>query len=103
MAAARGKQLKSGYHHKEHQKELKAQYGLEEEVVVIEKKSAVAQSLKVIFTFCMSVLRIIATILLVALAVVGLLSILYPNIREELIFTIRTIWNELMQMTGGRM
>lgn len=93
-------QLKKGFKQKEKQDNLKSQYGIEKDVFVIEKKSSVAQTVKAILSFSLTVLRIIATILLVLLAIIGLMAIIYPEIRQELILAIRQIISEVSHMIG---
>jgi len=94
-------QYKRGFRHKQQQTELKAKYGIEKSVIVVEQKSTIAQTVKVILSFCLTLLRIVATILLVVLAVIGLSAIIYPNIRQQLIITIGQIVREITQMLGG--
>ena len=79
------------------QKALKAQYDIEDEdVLVVEKKNAIAQILRAIFHAVFTILRIIANILLVILAVIGLAAIIYPNIRVEVINTAKIIVDEVV-------
>ncbi|MCL1830515.1 MAG: hypothetical protein FWG21_03700 [Oscillospiraceae bacterium] len=93
-------QYKRGFKEKQKQSELKVKYGIDKEVIVIEKKSTVAQTVKALLSFSLVVLRIIATILIVLLAAIGLTAILYPNIRQELIATLQLIIDEIIEMTG---
>ena len=78
------------------QKALKAEYNIkEEDIVVVEKKNAIAQILRTIFNTAFTITKIVLNTLLVTLATIGLASIVYPNIREELIKTALAIFLEM--------
>lgn len=64
--------------------------------VIVEKSSAVRATL----SFFESFIRTAAMVVLIILAVIGLLSLIYPNIREQLIIVLSQIWHELGRMIG---
>jgi len=80
----------------EEQKVLKEKYDIfDKDLLVVEKRNPVAQILKVVFQACFTAIRIITSVALVILATIGLTSIIYPNIREQLTITIFTIYEEV--------
>jgi hypothetical protein len=80
----------------EEQAELKEAYGIKkQDVVVVEKKNAAAQVLRAFGKIAGSVLRKLAAIILILLAIIGLASLVYPNIRAELLYTFNQLIGEL--------
>ena len=78
------------------QKHLRAEYDIEsKEIVIVEKKNAVAQIVRTIFQALFTALRIISSILLVVLATIGLTCLIYPSLRKELISTVLAILGEV--------
>lgn len=69
---------------------------IDPDAVIVEKSSAVRATL----TFFESFVRTAAMIVLIILAVIGLLALIYPNIREQLIIVLSQIWYELGRMIG---
>lgn len=92
--------LKKGYQERQQQQQLKEQYGIEKDVVVVERKNAVAQTTRIVLSFCWTVLRVLAVILVAVLAIIGLAALLYPDVRGELLQVFTAILKELQQMTG---
>ena len=68
---------------KEEQKQvqLKEAYGITEDVKVVEKKSTVAQVLRVIVSALFHIVRCVATVAIILLAIIGVATLIYPNMR----------------------
>ena len=80
----------------EEQKKLRSEYNIEQQdLLIVEKKNVIAQILRAIFQAFFSVLRVSATILIILLSTIGLASIIYPNIRAEIVITIASIIQEI--------
>ena len=78
------------------QTRLKRKYGLQgENVVVVESKAA-----KSLIKALGGIVRVTATVIILSLACVGILAILYPNIRTPLVEQLSTIWTELKNLVG---
>lgn len=77
------------------QKELKRKYNIDDENVIIKERSGL---IKFIIKTASSILRVTAAIIIYALAAVGLISLIYPNIREELAVTFSEIYKEFSSM-----
>lgn len=76
--------LLSGYRAAKEQEALKKKHGINSpEVVVIEKKSALAQIWRSTLAAIFLSIRILATIALVLLALVGLSVFIYPDLRSS--------------------
>ena len=76
--------LLSGYRAAKEQEALKKKHGINSpEVEVIEKKSAVAQIWRSTLAAIFLAIRILATIALVLLAIVGLSVFIYPDLRSS--------------------
>ena len=72
------------------QTNLKEKYNItEQEVVVVEKSNMVKFTAKAVA----AVIRTVATICILFLAAVGLLALVYPNIRAQVAVT----WNEIFR------
>lgn len=66
------------------QESLRKQHGIQDkDIIIVEKNNIVKFTVQQIIAF----IKFIATILILALACIGVLSLIYPNIRNEL-FTI---------------
>lgn len=88
--------LKKRYDQKIEQKRLKEQYGVEnQDVIVIEKKNVISQTLRVVMNAAFAALRIAAFALIALLALVGLAGLIYPNIRAEYAITYQRMFTEL--------
>lgn len=94
------KLLKSGYAKKNEQATLRKQYGIEREDVTVKVKSRFNQTLELIFSIIKEILRVALIVSLICLAVLGLCSICYPNIRSELFVTLSNIFSEFKRMLG---
>ena len=78
------------------QKALRAEYDIkDEDFIVVEKKNAVAQILKTIFHALFITLNILINVLLIVLATIGLASLIYPNIRAEVLSAAKDIYVEI--------
>lgn len=78
------------------QQELRTIYDIEDPAtVIVEKKNAVAQILRTVFSAAFVIIRIAADILLIVLAITGLMAFLYPNIRAELRETVEAVISEV--------
>lgn len=64
-----------------HQAQLRETYGITEKVKVVEKKSRTAQMLRVLINAVFVVVRCAALIAIAGLAIIGLATLIYPNMR----------------------
>ena len=80
--------LVSALRERKRQEELREQYGVPENVKVVEKKSTAAQILRVLVASGFTVVRCLATCVLLTLAAIGLATIIYPAMREAGIDTL---------------
>ena len=71
--------LMAGIQEEKRQAQLKEAYGITEEVTVVEKKSRTAQLLRVLAIFVM--MRCVALVVLIVLAIIGVATLIYPNMR----------------------
>ncbi len=84
--------LKQQYDKKQEQKRLKSKYGIQNpDVIVVEKKNVLSQSLRILLNAFFLLLRILAILLILLLALIGLAGLIYPNIRSEYLVT----WNRI--------
>ena len=60
---------------------LKEAYGITEEVTVVEKKSRTAQLLRVLVNAIFVMVRCVALVVLIVLAIIGVATLIYPNMR----------------------
>ena len=75
-------QLHMAWKEKRRQQQLKAQYGIDRpDVVVVERKNVFVITLRVILHAAYIALRICASCAVAVLAIIGLASLIYPNIR----------------------
>lgn len=81
-----------------HQGRLRKMTGLEDENVVIIEKSNMAQFL---IRTCGNIIRITATITILALAFAGLTALVYPGPRLELLAIAQEVARQLMVFLGG--
>lgn len=80
------KSFKREEQQKEIQKSLRAEYNIEDKnILIVEKRNTAAQILRAVFNTIFTIARIVIGIILISLATIGLASIIYPNIRKELI------------------
>lgn len=77
------------------QEKLKSKYSITEENIIVKEKSGLT---KFIIKSAFSVIRIIANIAIYALAATGLISLIYPNVRAELLSTLSNVYKEILSM-----
>lgn len=90
------KKFKAEEEEKHEQEELKAKHNIEADVYVVEKNNTFKFLLRGAYTL----LRVVSSVVLIVLAAVGILSIVYPETRRELIIVLTDILNNLMSMFG---
>lgn len=73
--------LMAGIQEEKRQAQLRETYGITEEVTVVEKKSRTAQLLRVVVNTMFVITRCIALVALVVLAIIGVATLVYPNMR----------------------
>lgn len=83
--------LKSAFQAQKDQDALKQKYDLETDAIIIEKKNFIAQILRVVLRAAGTVLRIVASAIVVVLAVMGVCVFIYPVLRTEFV-TIAHDW-----------
>ena len=89
-------QLHMAWKEKRRQQQLKAQYGIDRpDVVVVERKNVFVITLRVILHAAYIALRICASWAVAVLAIIGLASLIYPNIRAELVNSLGQVMDEL--------
>ncbi|XCP83592.1 hypothetical protein ABXS75_10905 [Roseburia hominis] len=76
------------------QAELREKYHAEENVIIKEKKSA----LKFILRLCISGIKLLIQIVLILMAAIGCLSLLYPDVRRELLQVLMQIIFEVQTL-----
>lgn len=81
---------------KRHQEELRKKHNLDvpDDVVVVEKSNTV----KFLIRFLSAAIRIIFSVVGIILMALGIIALIYPNIREHLIYTLQNIGTETMSM-----
>ena len=87
--------LVSALRERKRQEELREQYGVPENVKVVEKKSTAAQIIRVLITSGFTIVRCLATCILLTLAAIGLATLVYPAMREAGIETLRGVVSQL--------
>lgn len=65
-----------------------------QETVIIEKNNMV----KFFVRTCIGIVKAMCAILLLLLAAIGLMTLVYPEIRSEFLFTVQKIFNEIQLM-----
>ncbi|MBS6799172.1 MAG: hypothetical protein KH297_04740 [Firmicutes bacterium] len=70
--------------------------GIDENKVIIEKSS----TFKFTLLFLWNLFRIICNIIFFILVAIGILTLIYPQIRHELFLVIAAVWNEIQEMMG---
>lgn len=73
--------LMAGIQEEKRQAQLKEAYGITEEVTVVEKKSRTAQLLRVLVNAIFVMMRCVALVVLIVLAIIGVATPIYPNMR----------------------
>ena len=86
-------QIKEQQEFEKQQKELKRKHRIDEKNVIVVEKSNMT---KFLIRTIGNVVRISATILILILASIGLTTLLYPQIRNELLIILRQIIEQLV-------
>ena len=73
--------LMAGIQEEKRQAQLKEAYGITEEVTVVEKKSRTDQLLRVLVNAIFVMVRCVALVVLIVLAIIGVATLIYPNMR----------------------
>ena len=76
------------------QERLRKRHHIQENVVVVEKSNMMKFFVRSIF----ALIRLVASVLLCVLATVGILALLYPNVRGELFLVFLEVAGELQKM-----
>lgn len=79
---------------KEEQRKLKEKYNIDEKVVVVEKSNTYKFTIRTLTAG----LRLCASIILITLALIGLATLVYPQIRQEFILILQEVLFQLQQM-----
>lgn len=89
--------IKEEIQFEESQKNLKEKHHIEDpNVVVIERNNFI----KFFIQTGARILRIIATIVLLFLAVIGLITFVYPSLRSDLFLIIKDVQKQLIYLLG---
>ena len=89
------KGLKQDYQNTLEQEELKKEYGIARDVVVVEKNNPTVAVLKTTGKGAFFIIQIIATVIILVLAIIGLAALLFPAPREELLLLFTRLLEEL--------
>lgn len=90
------KGLKKDYQVKQEQSQLKEAYGItEESVKIVERKTAIVPVLRLTGKSVAITIRVIATIIILALAFIGLTALIYPAPRQALYDLLQLVLNEI--------
>ena len=73
--------LKAAYQEKKEQAALKKKYDVQTDAIIIEKKNALVQFWRITLKACGIALRVIASIAIAILAIMGLCVLIYPTLR----------------------
>lgn len=76
----------------EEQKELKQKYNIQQEDVIVVEKNNI---LKYIIKYVVGAVKLVATVIILTLAVLGLLTLIYPESRQELAKILLDIYMQL--------
>lgn len=85
------KQYKEKIAFEEEQKRLKEQHNINKDCIVVEKNNSV----KFIINLSIRLIKVIGTVTLLTLAVIGLISLIYPETRHPLTEVFQSIINQL--------
>lgn len=90
------KQVEEKHEEQRHQEELRKKHNLDipDDVVVVEKSNTV----KFLLRFLSAAIRLIFSVVGIILMALGIIALIYPNIREPLIYTLQNIGTETMSM-----
>lgn len=78
-----------------HQEELHQKYNLSEKNIMIVEKNNI---IKFLLNSCFRLMKCLATIVLLILASIGLLSLIYPEIRSPLLNVLNDLFQQLMSL-----
>lgn len=87
--------LKVKHQHEQQQAELRKQYDIEKDVVVVEKKSRVVMMWRTTLFFVSTAIRVLATITIAVFTVIGIAAVLFPAPRHELTLIFQQALSEL--------
>lgn len=91
------REAKKSIRQEQEQKRLHAKHDISNpDTVVVEKSNMV----KFLIRCAARIIRIAATVTVFVLAAVGLITLLYPDVREEFLFVLAAIMDEIRSMTG---
>lgn len=77
------------------QERLRHEYNIKDSsVVVVEKDSSIISLIRI----CGRAVQIVAAILLVILAAIGILSLVYPEPREAMLTLFQDMWNHVQSL-----
>lgn len=90
------KQVEEKHEERRHQEELRKKHNLDvpDDVVVVEKSNTV----KFLIRFLEAAIRIIFSVVGIILMALGIIALIYPDIRVHLIYTLQNIGAETMSM-----
>lgn len=80
-------EVKADIAYEKEQEKLKEKYNLDEDVVVVEKSNAY----KFTITVLINVIKTLATIIILILAAIGLITLIYPTTREAVLQVLYSI------------
>ena len=83
--------------YKQEQDRLKKKHDIEEPGVVIVEKNNMG---KFTIRLCIRLTKLLASIALLILAAIGILALVYPNVRQELFVVCLQILEQVHRMTG---
>lgn len=87
------KGIKEEQEQKQKQAKLRSKHHIEaDNVMVVEK----ANLLKFLVRTLGKMIQVVATVIIFSLAVIGLLALVYPEVREEILQVLQRIINELI-------
>lgn len=92
--------FKEGYQKREEQKRLQKEYGLDPDVVVVERKSRIVSIWRTTLRYFFVLMRIVANAIMAVLAMIGILTIVMPNMRSDLILTLQQFSTEIKNYIG---
>lgn len=93
--------LKKQFKEEKAQEELKQQYGItQENVVVVERKSRIVQMWRATLNYAFFFFSIMVRVAIAVLAIIGLTTLIFPDIRVEFISAMQTAISEVKAYVG---
>lgn len=93
--------LKTTWHKRKEQQKLRREYGIENaNTIVVERKNPLTNSLRVLLQFAKQLVQVLASILVVALATIGLATLVYPNTRTAFLANMQEAFAVLQNFIG---